>query len=172
MAGGGHCLRTNMPNMPKDDQDAPYTTLGALSIFAVGRASSYAASVIRGVCWVIRGCVLVLLPAGAFFVCAKRGENTMNVCSTERVRRYRERQEEAGRKRIMLYLDPGTQRKLDQLAGDKAQARYLEALVKGAVNREWNALENRQKDDLRRQTVRNGRAVFLGGRRRSLAEGK
>lgn len=93
----------------------------------------------------------------------------MSESSTERVRQFRDRQTAAGRKRITLYLDHETQRKLDQLAGDKAQARYLEALVKAAIDREWTALASRRNDGEPRQRVDNGRAEFLG-RRRSLPE--
>lgn len=95
----------------------------------------------------------------------------MNGCSTQRVRRFRDRQEEAGRKRITLYLDRETQSRLDQLAGDNAQARYLETLVKAAIEREWAALADRQKDDPRRKRV-DDQVTLFSGRRRSPVSGR
>jgi hypothetical protein len=97
----------------------------------------------------------------------------MNAPSTERVQRFRQRQRNAGNRRITLYLDHETQRKLDQLAGDGAQARYLEALVKAAIKREWAALADRQKGDQPRQSFQGDRgAAVFPGRRRSLAVGR
>lgn len=92
-----------------------------------------------------------------------------NKSSTERVQRFRQRQRDAGNARITLYLDHEARRKLDQLAGDKAQARYLEALVKVAIDRELSAYASRRNDGEPGQRVKDPRTVFLG-RRRTLAE--
>ena len=94
----------------------------------------------------------------------------MNAPSTERVQLFRQRQRAAGKRRVTLYLDRDTQRKLDQFAGDVAQAPYLEALVKVAIERELSACGSRRNDGEPRQRVEDRRTVFLG-RRRSLAEG-
>lgn len=94
--------------------------------------------------------------------------NGTNKSSTERAQRFRQRQRDAGNRRITLYLDHETQRKLDRLAGDTAQARYLETLVKSAIKRECAALENREKDERSRERVNNQPAI-CPGRRRSLA---
>lgn len=53
----------------------------------------------------------------------------MNTTSTTRVARYRERQREAGRKRVTLYIDGDAQRKLERLAGDKPQSAFIEELL-------------------------------------------
>jgi hypothetical protein len=95
----------------------------------------------------------------------------MNKSSTERVQRFRQRQRDAGNRRITLYLDHETQRKLDQLAGGQAQAGYLETLVKTAIKREWTALASRRNDGEPRQRLDDRRTVFLG-RRRSLFAGR
>lgn len=105
----------------------------------------------------------------------------MNAPSTERVRRYRQRQSKAGRKRVVLYIDAETHHKLEQLAGPGAQARFLETLVKAAIEREWAALETRQKDDqpteMARTTAKHSwqdmedAMPLFPGRRRSFVSG-
>ena len=93
----------------------------------------------------------------------------MKECSTDRVRRFRERQDEAGRKRITLYLDPETQRKLAQLAGGQAQTAFLEMIVRKAVVREWSALVITQKQGQDKQCCGTRNPLAFPGRRRSLA---
>lgn len=88
-------------------------------------------------------------------------------CSTERVRRFRERQDEAGRKRIALYLGPETLRKLDQLAGDQAQGAYLEKIVRTAIKREWSALATSQRNGQGQQCCDTRNPLAFPGRRRS-----
>lgn len=94
----------------------------------------------------------------------------INKSSAERVQHFRQRQCEAGKRRVTLYLDRETQCRLNQLAGEMAQARYLEALVKKAIKREWAAVETQQKQKRSSQRVNNQPAI-CPGRRRSLAEG-
>lgn len=93
----------------------------------------------------------------------------MSLPSTERVRRFRNRQEEAGRTRLTIYLDDETRRRLNQLAGERAQATYLEALVKTAIRREWTVLESIQKCQQPWQIAPTNPTIFPG-RRRTLAK--
>lgn len=93
----------------------------------------------------------------------------MNAPSTERVQRFRQRQREAGNSRITLYLDSKTQGRLDQLAGDQAQAPFLERLVKTAVDREWSALVSRPKERQGQQCCDARHTLAFPGRRRSSA---
>lgn len=98
----------------------------------------------------------------------------MNVRSSERVQRYRQRQREAGRKRITPYIDSDTQRKLDQLAGDQAQADFIEELLKATIEREWAALVSRQMDDHPTKATPTAEGAVqkpFPGRRRSLSSG-
>lgn len=92
----------------------------------------------------------------------------MNESSTQRVRQFRDRQAAAGRKRITLYLDSETQGRLDQLAGDQAQAPFLERLVKTALKRELNAIASCPQDSEPRTAVDPRNPLIYPGRRRSL----
>ena len=89
--------------------------------------------------------------------------------STQRVQRYRQRQAEARRKRITLYLDQETQRQLGQLVGDQAQAAFLEKIVRAAIKREWSALVSTQREGQGQQNCNHARnPLIYPGRRRSL----
>lgn len=105
----------------------------------------------------------------------------INASSTLRVRRHRQRQREAGRKRISLYLDHDDQLKLRQLAEDKGQAHLLEKLMKAAIDHEWRTFVKQQKST--KQVVKKPVAeghhrqeagtvqLLFSGRRRGQANG-
>lgn len=62
----------------------------------------------------------------------------MTISSTGRVRQYRQRQSEAGRKLVRFYLDLETSAKLDQLAGDQPHAKFAEELLTAAIAQAWS----------------------------------
>ena len=93
----------------------------------------------------------------------------MSKSSTERVRQFRGRQVAACRKRITLYLDHDTQRKLADLAGDQPLAAFLEKIVRTAIKRELNVIASCPQDSEPRAAAGPRNPLIYPGRRRSLA---
>lgn len=76
-------------------------------------------------------------------------------CSTERVRKFRQRQREASRKLVRFYLDAETGARIDQLASGKSYAEFAAALLTAAISQAWSANQALQKEGTR--ITRGGR---------------
>lgn len=102
--------------------------------------------------------------------------------SAGRVRQYRQRQREACRKLVRLYLDAEASARLAQLAGGQPHAAFAAALLTTAIAQAWTAGEARQQREREEREgcsqarpnsaatgASAGAAHFRGCRRRSLA---
>lgn len=106
---------------------------------------------------------------------------TKNSSSTDRVRQYRQRQRNANRKLVRLYLDADTSDKLEQLASGQPIAALAKALLTTAITHAWAARAAQQQVDRKEREGRrqaapqpaakadSAKSAHFLGRRRSIA---